>query len=146
MSGPRVSFYSLAEDAQGDRFQLACRLAERIYAEGLRLFIRTAAEPEARHLDRLLWTFRDQSFVPHGIAGETDAELTPVLIGYGEPAADDGRPVLINLAPAVPGRLDDLARLCEVVDHDPEVRAAARERYRHYRSLGLTLDHHQIRP
>ncbi len=138
-----MSFYSLADGAQGDRFQLTCRLVERIYAKGLRLSIEAGCEDEARHLDRLLWTFRDQSFIPHGIQGETDAELTPVVIAYGKEPIDD-RPVLINLTMAVPDSYDRFERLCEVVDHDPEIRAAARERYRYYRSQGASPDHYQI--
>jgi DNA polymerase-3 subunit chi len=144
VTSPRVSFYSLADEARGDRFQLVCRLVERIYQTGLRSYILVAAAHEAQHLDRLLWTYREESFIPHGIKGQTDAEATPVLIGH-DADPGDRRPVLINLAPAVPAGLDRLERLCEAVDHDPEIRTAARERYRYYRGLGLTLDHHEIR-
>lgn len=143
MSATRVSFYSLADGVQGDRFQLSCRLVERIYGQGLRIFIEVASEQEARHLDRLLWTFREQSFIPHGIQGETDLELTPVLIRCGADISD-ARPVLINLTAGRPDSYERYERLCEVVDHDPEIRSAARERYRYYRSLGLPLDHHKI--
>lgn len=140
----RVSFYTLADDVQGDRFQVTCRLVERIYGKGLRLYVQTASEQEARHLDRLLWTFRQQSFIPHGVRGETDTELTPVLIGWNGDGPDT-RPILINLAPALPSFAERYERVCEAVDHDPAVRDAARERYRHYRRAGLALDHHQIR-
>lgn len=140
----RVTFYSLAESAPGDRFQLTCRLVERIHAEGLGLCIQVATDDEARHLDRLLWTFRQQSFLPHGLQGETDPALTPILIGR-EATPGRGRPVLINLTNEVPAGFDRFERLCEVVDHEPEVRTAARERYRRYRQLGLSPEHHEIR-
>ncbi|AGA91059.1 DNA polymerase III, chi subunit [Thioflavicoccus mobilis 8321] len=144
MAETRVSFYSLAEDAPGDRFQLACRLVERIYAAGLRVYILAASDQEARHLDRLLWTFREQSFIPHGLKGETDADLTPILIGW-DADPGDARAVLINLSGRVPERLERFERLCEAVDQDPAIRDAARERFRHYRRAGLSLEHHQIR-
>jgi len=140
----RVSFYTLADDVQGDRFQVTCRLVERIHGEGLRLYVRAASEQEARHLDRLLWTFRQQSFIPHGLRGETDSDLTPVLIGWNGDAPDT-RPILINLAPALPPGFERYERVCEAVDHDPAIRAAARERFRSYRRSGLQLDHYQIR-
>ncbi|MBK1731230.1 DNA polymerase III subunit chi [Thiococcus pfennigii] len=141
---PRVSFYSLADDAAGDRFQLVCRLVERIYATGLRIYILAASDQDARHVDRLLWTYREQSFLPHGLKGETDAELTPILIGR-DPDPGDARSVLINLAARVPEHLERFERLCEAVDHDPAVREAARERYRHYRRAGLAVEHYEIR-
>ncbi|MEY6433262.1 DNA polymerase III subunit chi [Thioalkalicoccus limnaeus] len=140
----RVTFYLLAESAPGDRFQLTCRLVERIHAEGLGVYVQVGTDDEARHLDRLLWTFRQQSFLPHGVQGEADAELTPILIGREEIQVRD-RPVLINLTNGVPAGFDRFERLCEVVDHEPERRAAARARYRHYRQLGLSPEHHEIR-
>lgn len=145
MTGPRISFYSLPEDTRGDRFQLACRLVERIYSTGLRTYILVAAEYEARHLDRLLWTFRDQSFLPHGLTGEADVEATPILIGW-DPEPCEACPVLVNLTSQTPAGLDRIERLCEVIDHDPQIRSAGRIRYRHYRHHGIVPEHHVLRP
>jgi DNA polymerase-3 subunit chi len=139
----RIDFYSLKADSTGDRFLLTCRLAERIYAEGKRLFIHVPSKDEARHLDRLLWTFRQQSFLPHGLMGETDLELTPILIGHrGSPDEDDQ--VLINLGREVPTFFARFERLAEPIDHDPELRDAGRARYRYYRDRGYPLHHHEI--
>lgn len=140
----RIDFYSLESDSRGDRFLLTCRLVERIRANALRILIHCPNPEQAHHLDRLLWTFRQGSFLPHGLVGHTDAELTPVLIG------DDGSPetenqVLINLSLEIPGFIDRFERVCELVDHDPAARTAARERFRDYRDRGYPLEHHQIR-
>jgi DNA polymerase-3 subunit chi len=54
----QIDFYVLEERATGNRFTLACRLGEKIYHQGRRVFIHTASEEETRHMDRLLWTFR----------------------------------------------------------------------------------------
>ena len=70
----RIDFYSLTEDSGGDRFLLTCRLVQRARGDGLRVYIETADAPTARQLDRLLWTFRDESFLPHGLVGETDPD------------------------------------------------------------------------
>lgn len=139
----KIDFYSLKPDSRGDRFLLACRLIERIRAAGLRALVFCPDREEARHLDRLLWTFRDESFLPHGLVGQVDEGLTPVLI------SPDGRPesetqVLVNLAPQAPAFMDRFERVCDLVDHDPRLRSAGRARYRHYREQGYALDHHQI--
>lgn len=140
----RIDFYTLAEDSPGDRLQLTCRLAQRAQAEGLRVYIDTPDDRMARTLDRLLWTFREDSFLPHGVVGETDPELTPILIGQGPPSAPVAQ-VLINLGLEVPRLLDRYERLIEPIDHDPDVRAAGRRRYAHYKAQGYPLGHHAVR-
>lgn len=139
----RIDFYSLKPDSSGDRFVLACRLVERIRATGSRVLIHCPDPEQARHLDRLLWTFQEESFIPHGLTGKTDQDLTPVLIsGDGSPESEDQ--VLINLASDIPPFFGRFQRLCEPIDHDPAVRLAGRERFRYYRDRGYALEHHNI--
>ncbi|WP_043751106.1 DNA polymerase III subunit chi [Imhoffiella purpurea] len=141
---PQIDFYSLEPDSRGDRFLLACRLTERIRAQDLRLIIHCPEPEEARHLDRLLWTFREDSFLPHGRVGKVDQELTPILIGA------DGRPetetqVLLNLGREVPPFFARFDRVCDLVDLDPDLRTAGRSRFRYYRDQGHPPRHHRIR-
>ena len=140
----RVDFYSLEPDSRGDRFILACRLVERIRAQDLRVLILCPDREEARHLDRLLWTFRQENFLPHGLVGSVDAELTPILI------SPDGSPesecqVLLNLARDLPNGWERFERLCDLVDNDPALRQAGRARFRAYRERGHEPTHHRIR-
>jgi len=140
----RIDFYALGADSGGDRFLLTCRLVERIHATGMRIYIHVPEPRLADHLDRLLWTYEERSFLPHGRAGRVDAALTPILIGSnGDPGEEDQ--VLINLDPQVPPFLGRFERLCEPVDHDPAIRSAARERFRYYRDRGYELHHHEIK-
>lgn len=150
----RIDFYSLEEGSRGDRFLLTCRLVERIY-RSLQpggniesqspppIYIRLADPNQAEHLNDLLWTFDDQSFLPHGRIGQTDPELTPILIGE-EPLPGHDQ-ILINLEPSVPPSFARFERLCEPLDPDPAITAAGRERYRYYRDRGYPLHYHQIR-
>ncbi len=142
----RIDFYTLEPDSPGDRFLLVCRLVEKARAAGLRVLIHCPDGEQARHLDRLLWTFRQDSFLPHGIVGQTDLDLglTPILIGAdGTPDSEDQ--VLINLAKDVPSFFSRFERVCETVDQDPAVRAAGRERFRYYRDRGYPLEHRPVR-
>jgi DNA polymerase-3 subunit chi len=105
----RIDFYSLEDGSRGDRFLLTCRLAERIYHSGqdpVRIHIRVTDPSQAEHLDRLLWTYDDQSFLPHGRIGQTDPELTPILIG-DEPLAGHDQ-VIDQPGPQHPARLRQL--------------------------------------
>jgi len=139
----RIDFYSLKEPSRGDRFLLTCRLVERIYGTGQRTFIQVPDREQARHLDRLLWTFRQQSFLPHGLVNDSDRALTPILIGYDDDPGEENQ-VLINLSLEVPPFLEHFERLCELIDQDSNVREAGRKRYVYYRDHGYPLHHHEI--
>ncbi len=139
----RVDFYILSEQARSNRYQFACRLVEKICGQDRRVYIHAGSDAEVHHLDRLLWTFREQSFIPHGRLGDADPELTPVLLGWQrEPQHEDD--VLINLAPEVPEFFSRFDRVAEIMDSDPEVRRAGRERFRFYRDRGYPLQDHKI--
>ena len=139
----QIDFYVLKAGAPGNRWTLGCRLAEKAYLRGHRIFLHTGGEQEARHLDRLLWTFRDGSFVPHGIHGEADSGLTPVLIGHSEAPAEE-HDVLINLAAEVPGFFSRFDRVAEPLDQEPRGLEDGRRRFRFYRDRGYPLSHHDI--
>jgi DNA polymerase-3 subunit chi len=139
----RVDFYILENDARDGRFGLACRIAEKAWETGHRVLIHTASREQARRMDSLLWTFRDRSFVPHGLLGEADPALTPVLIGHGTDAGDE-HDVLINLGDRIPPFFSGFDRVIEPVDSDENVRTASRERYRFYRDRGYALNNQRI--
>lgn len=139
----RVDFYVLDARARGDRFHLACRIAEKARQTGHRVFIHSASQDEIVHIDRLLWTYWEQGFVPHGVLGRDDPTLNPILIGNGEDA-DNEHGVLLNLSPAVPTFFGRFERLVECVDHDPTVRQEGRERFRYYRDHGYPLETHTV--
>ena len=139
----RVDFYVLDGQAQGDRFQLACRVAEKARQAGRRVVIHCESQEHMAHMDRLLWTLWDHSFVPHGLLGRDDPAWNPILIGDGE-KADDEHGVLVNLGASVPTFFGRFERLAECVDHDPSVRQDGRERFRYYREHGYPLKTHTI--
>ncbi|MDA3921416.1 MAG: DNA polymerase III subunit chi [Salinisphaera sp.] len=138
-----VFFYVLEDDAGDAAEQFACRLTEKAHAEGHRVFIHVADNGQAESLDRLLWLFRQGSFVPHVITDNlaADDDLTPVVIGADAPPAgfDD---VLINIGGEVGGFFSRFSRHSEVVT--PGDRNLARERYRFFKDRGYALTTHKI--
>ena len=139
----QIDFYVLDPGMNGNRYTLACRIAEKAWQQGHRVLINTTSVDDAKHMDRLLWTFREQSFLPHGALGEVDAALNPVLIGVA-PQAGDEHDVLINLAVEVPGFFSRFQRVAECVDQDQATRQSGRERFRFYRDRGYPLRTHKV--
>jgi DNA polymerase-3 subunit chi len=140
---PRIDFYVLPDQRDNGRALLACRLADKAYNLGHTVYLLTASEAQAAVLDDLLWTFRQDSFIPHErypLAGE---ESSPVLIGATLPA-EVNRQVLINYTDGLPEGFERFERVVELVDSHPEVLAKSRERFRQYRERGLTPETHKL--
>lgn len=139
----RVDFYVVSRSGPDAVLSTACRLTEKAFRLKNRIFINAASRDQAMALDRLLWTFRDDSFIPHCRAGADSDRDDPVRIGCGE-APDAPFDVLINLGGDVPLGSRESPRIAEIVGTDPQSRAAGRKRYRHYRDEGCELGSHTL--
>ncbi len=60
----QVDFYILGDQAKGDRYLLACRIAEKAYNQRRRIYLHTNSEAESQRLDRLMWTYRRMASCP----------------------------------------------------------------------------------
>lgn len=139
----RVDFYILGGAANRDRLAVACRLADKAYRNGRRVYLHTASEDDALALDELLWTFQAGSFVPHTRYPSEDDPAPPVLIGHqDEPAVEPD--VLINLSDTLPRFFARFDRVLEIVGTEERTRQQARERFRFYRERGYPLDSHEL--
>ncbi len=70
------------------------RIAERVVGGGGRLLIVSADAVQRSALDKLLWTYAADSFLPHGQSGEDDASQ-PILIGGDAIAGNAARNVAL---------------------------------------------------
>ncbi len=71
------------------------KIAEKVVATGGRLLIVSASDDQRAALDRLLWTYTPDSFLPHASAGgEGDADQ-PILIAPDVAPANGARHVAI---------------------------------------------------
>ena len=143
MGVPRIDFYVLPDQKENGRALLACRLADKAYGLGHTVYVFTASEARAAALDDLLWTFRQDSFVPHERYPLMGEEGSPVLVGTAAPATVEAQ-VLINLADALPEGFERYERVVELVDQHPEVLAQSRERFRQYREQGCAPETHKL--
>ncbi len=139
----RIDFYLLEDPAPNGVALLACRLAEKAFLLGNRIYIETASEEQAQALDNLLWTFKQGSFLPHARHLWADGKTAPILIGHGaEPQAE--AQVLINLGTEIPAFYPRFERVAELVGPGDAVRQQARQRFRAYRDGGCELNTHNL--
>ena len=139
----RVDFYILQDNQPGAQSLLACRLSEKAFKNGHQVYINTDSGQQLKQLDDMLWTFRDGSFLPHGLYEEASPNTHPVLLGHAvEPEGPSD--VLVNLSNAVPSFFSRFNRVAELVGGDAAQREYARERYRFYKDRGYTLNTHKL--
>lgn len=138
----RIDFYLLTSTSPDLRLDYACRLAHKAWSKGHRVYLNCTDAEQTETLDRLLWSFRADAFLPHDLAADDPAAA--VVCGTGEPPAAHND-LLINLADSTAEAFSRFTRMAEIViEHDP-VRLPARERFRFYRERGYPLKTHQIR-
>jgi len=114
-------------------------LVEKSLQRGWRALIRTDSSERSDALDTLLWTYDDQSFLPHAQLGDGDAGAQPVLITVEEGNANGAR-IFFFVGGALPpdwGVLNELARVVLLFDgRDPEALAKARAAWKDAKAGG----------
>lgn len=139
----RVDFYLLASEAPEARGFLACRLLEKAYQKGHRVYVHCSNQAEAECLDELLWTFKDDSFIPHHLQGEGPEPPPPVQIGF-EKEPRGFNDILLNLDLTIPEFYTRFKRVMEIVPNTELEKEKSRERYKAYRAKGCALSVHEM--
>jgi DNA polymerase-3 subunit chi len=117
-------------------------LVERSLAMGWRCVIE-ASEERARALDDLLWTYSDDSFLPHGLEADDGPRQPVVLVSHGgNPNGADVRFIVDGAS--LPADASGYRRLVVMFDgNDDEALGTARERWREAKGLGLEATYWQ---
>ncbi len=139
---PPVEFHILSDAGDNARLRYVCQLVEQACEQQQPCYVYAGTDDQARRMDEVLWTFRDQAFIPHELHTAT-APSHPrimVLIGNQPQAPQEFQSLLINISEVLPENVGCFGRICEVVDADPHQKQLARERYKRYRELGCQLE------
>jgi DNA polymerase-3 subunit chi len=143
MPKPKVDFYLIPAVAEKERLAFACRLVEKAYQQQHRVYIHAGTQANAHQMDEILWTYREDSFLPHNLYGEGPDTAPPIQIGFNA-VPEKHRDILINLDNTVPGFYTQFIRVFELVLNEPADQAAARERYKAYRAQGCEITTHKL--
>ncbi|MDH5471668.1 MAG: DNA polymerase III subunit chi [Gammaproteobacteria bacterium] len=140
---PRVDFYILPNETRLSLQQFACRLADKAYHQGHRILIQTDNAEESHLMDDMLWTFSDNSFLPHAIYSESDNDDQAIIISHD--AADHKNfQIMINLSSITPSDANHFDRIAEIVNQEPVRKQTGREHYKKYKAQGYELYHHEM--
>lgn len=138
----KADFYLLPNDDPEDRGRFLCRLLEKVCAMGHQAYIHTEDARAAQQLDQLLWEFKPEAFIPHGLSGET--HHSAVEIGW-DTQRPQHRDLFINLALDAPEDITQFERILEIVVQSPPILEATRQNFRRYKELGIPAEMHDLR-
>lgn len=114
-------------------------LVEKSLARGWRAAIKTDSSERSDALDTLLWTYDDQSFLPHTQLGDGEAAEQPVLITVEEGNPNSAQ-IVFYVGGAMPSdweQLNDLARVVLLFDgRDETALAHARDAWKDAKGAG----------
>lgn len=141
---PKVNFYILSSQTEQGRQLFACKLAEKAFRLGYKTYILTNSMQQAQQMDKLLWTFRANSFVPHEIFQDSLPSIANTVIIGTQQAPAPWQHTLINLSTEYPEDIMQSEQVFELLDNDENQKQAGRRRYRHYQTLGITPNTHKM--
>lgn len=103
-------------------------LLTKTLAKGWRAVVRCGAEPRVEALNRALWVFSNESFLPHGAAADGNPEAQPIYLTAGEETPNDAQVLfLVDGAGADPAEMARFERCMLIFDGgDPEALKRAR--------------------
>jgi DNA polymerase III subunit chi len=119
-------------------------LLEKSLERGWRVAVQSSSEERIEALDALLWTYRDDSFLPHGTYKENSAADQPILLTVN--GDNPNRAAVRFLIDGSPMPIDAAAydRVVLLFDgEDPDALEEARRHWRGAKDLGLEVTYWQ---
>lgn len=137
-----VRFYHLQRQRLEEALPL---LVEKAFQAGLRLHIRLDNEETSNLLDKALWTYKNDSFLPHAKAGKGEADLQPIILSLTDENKNDATALLVvNASEFALG--DEYRRCLYMFDgRDETIVAKAREDWKSLKTKGLEMSYWQQR-
>ena len=131
-----IWFYQLLRSGLEDELP---KLLEKTLERGKRAVVMAGSAERVEALAQHLWTYRDDSFLPHGSAKDGSPAEQPIWLTEAD-ENPNGAVYLFLTDGAVSERLDGYERCHEIFDgRDPDALAAARTRWKALSAAGHEL-------
>jgi DNA polymerase-3 subunit chi len=119
-------------------------LLEKSLARGWHVVVQAASEERVEALDAHLWTFRDDSFLPHGTSHEAQAREQPILLTVHDDNPNGATVRFLLDGVALPADVAAYERIVLLFDgDDPDAVDVARARWSEAKQNGLTATYWQ---
>lgn len=119
------------------------KLLEKVLEAGKRAVVMAGSDERVDALNAALWTYRPDSFLPHGSAKDGHDEAQPIYLSTSD-ENPNGAEILILTDGATSDRFADYERCLEMFDgRDEHAVEAARARWKSYKAAGHGVVYYQ---
>jgi DNA polymerase-3 subunit chi len=135
-----IRFYHM-EQATLD--QALPMIVMKAWQSGENVMVRVPDKREASRLNDLLWSFRADSFIPHGMDGDKHADAQPVFVTVNDENMNEANILILTHGCAHPS-VADFKMTCEMLDGRVDSQITdARARWKIYKDDGHDLTYWQ---
>ncbi|NKB46650.1 MAG: hypothetical protein GKR77_02580 [Legionellales bacterium] len=143
----RADFYLINQAQLPACLPTLCRILAKAYSAQQSVFVLTQDVAQTQTLDELLWTFRDDSFIPHAVLAPNTEHATPIGISH-QPNLFHQQDIFVNLTTQSLQAIDLHplpTRLIKLIpQHDETYKQHARLEYQQLKQAGYELHRHTL--
>ena len=119
-------------------------LLQKSLQRGWRVVVQAASDERVEGLDAHLWTWRDDSFLPHGTWRDSEASAHPVLLTVNDANPNGAGVRFLVEGAGMPGDAASYHRIVLLFDgEDPEAVETARTRWGEAKAAGFDVTYWQ---
>jgi DNA polymerase-3 subunit chi len=120
------------------------QLLERSFERGWRVVVQAASDERVEALDAHLWTYRDDTFLPHGTARDAEAAVHPIVLTTADHNPNGATVRFLVDGVPVPTDAASYERIVLLFDgEDEDAVAAARARWGEAKAQGFDVTYWQ---
>lgn len=143
MNKPQVTFIDLSV---ANKLRYVCDIVEKIFLDGLTVTILVKDPSEARNIDQRLWTWKQDSFIPHSIQSQQTDERSDAVIITSQDDVMITSDAIILYDPVDSSRLELFGWVIDFAEtYNSEQLQQSRLRFRKLRDSGkFDLDYQKL--
>lgn len=135
MTPRKVDFYVYELSDYQFYQRLVCNLVEEAYNQENNILLLCENEESCETLDKLLWTFKDVSFIPH------EKKLqNKILTQHTHITKKKYSLILMNLTYSFPDSFETYDRVIEMSGYDENSRQKARLNFKRYQAMNFEIN------
>ena len=134
---PKIVFIVLSSAVKE---KIVCDLAEKCFLSHKRAVILVKDENEAQQIDKLLWIWKQQSFVPHCYTGALDESFTESVVITTQVKQNPDFDILLTVHPVDWDIMDQFGMVIDFAEkYDSHALQESRNRFRKFKEKGITV-------
>ena len=137
----RIDFYHLQKQ---NLEAVLPKLLEKAYASGKTIKVKVGNELRVDFLNSLLWTYNDESFLPHGSKKDGNAEMQPIWLSADDDNPNGAEMLFLTDGALPPPDVTNFTRVFNIFDgNNAEAVEKARSLWREFKNSGGELHYWQ---